>query len=80
MLILQILVGVGVLLVGIVFLQLSQINGAIEVVSRQLEYLGAPLEGRAAKYRPRTRWVVTSTRYGDGRRGLLYRARREPSQ
>jgi hypothetical protein len=69
MLILQILAAVGVFLVGCVFLQLNQISGSITTVQHQLEYLGAPLEvgSRVAKRRTRTRWVVTSTTYGDGR-------------
>jgi hypothetical protein len=49
MLILQILCGVGVLLLACIFLQLNQISGAITTVSHQLEKLGAPLEVRNGK-------------------------------
>ena len=44
MLILHILVGVGVLLLGLIWTQLQQISSAIHLVSQQLEELGAPLE------------------------------------
>jgi len=46
MLILQIICGVGVVLLTCIFLQLNQISGAITMISHQLEYLGAPLEVR----------------------------------
>jgi hypothetical protein len=46
MLVLQILSGVGVLLLGFILFQLGQISGAITTVSHQLEELGAPLEVR----------------------------------
>ena len=67
MLVLQILAGVGVFLVGVVFVQLNSIMSELITLSHQLEYLGAPLEVRGAKRRTRTRWVVTSTTFGDGR-------------
>ncbi len=46
---LQILVGVGVLLLVCVFAQLQEISSAITRVSHQLEELGAPLEVRDGK-------------------------------
>jgi hypothetical protein len=46
MLIVQILGGLGVLLLASIFLQLNQISGAITTLSHQLEYLGAPLQVR----------------------------------
>jgi len=70
MLVLQFLVGLGVFLVGSIFLQLAGISKKVKVVSQQLEYLGAPLEVQGetvvAKRRSRTRWIVTSEAYGDG--------------
>jgi hypothetical protein len=47
MLILQILLGLGIILLGAIFVQLNQISGAITTVSHQLEKLGSPLEERA---------------------------------
>ncbi len=44
MLILQILCGLGLILLACIFFQLNQISGAITTLSHQLEYLGAPLE------------------------------------
>lgn len=44
MLILQILCGIGILLLLFICVQLSQISGAITRVHHQLEYLGAPFE------------------------------------
>jgi hypothetical protein len=44
MLILQILCGLGVVLLGLIFVQLQQISGAITQIHHQLEYLGAPFE------------------------------------
>jgi hypothetical protein len=44
MLILQILVAVGVLLLWIIFKQLSAISSQIKTVTHQLETLGAPLK------------------------------------
>jgi len=44
MLILQILCGIGVLLLVAIFVQLQQISSAITTVHHQLEYLGAPFE------------------------------------
>jgi hypothetical protein len=49
MLILQILAGIGIVVLGFVFAQLQQISSALTVVSHQLEYLGAPVELRNGK-------------------------------
>jgi hypothetical protein len=49
MLILQILAGCAVFVLGLIFLQINQISGAIMTVSHQLEELGAPLEVRDGK-------------------------------
>ena len=60
MLILQILGGVGIVLLGLVFAQLQEISGSILRVSHQLEYLGAPLELQGR--------VLVAARRADGRR------------
>ncbi len=44
MLILQVLRGVGIVLLFLIFAQLQQISSAITRVHHQLEYLGAPFE------------------------------------
>jgi hypothetical protein len=44
MLILQVLCGVGIVLLFFIFSQLQQISSAITRVHHQLEYLGAPFE------------------------------------
>jgi hypothetical protein len=44
MLILQILGGLGILLLGCIFAQLQEMSGGLTMISHQLEYLGAPLE------------------------------------
>ena len=49
MLILQILGGLGVVLLFCVFAQLQQISSAITTLMHQLEYLGATLEIRDGK-------------------------------
>jgi hypothetical protein len=49
MLILQIFCGVGIVLLGCIFLQLNQISGAITTLSHQLEFLGAPLDAKDGK-------------------------------
>ena len=71
MLVLEILVGIGIILAGCAFLQLNQVSGAITTLNHQLEYLGAPMEicdGRlVAKRRVRNRWVITSATFADGR-------------
>jgi sulfite exporter TauE/SafE len=44
MLVLQILAGVAIIILGLIFAQLQQISSAITRVHHQLEYLGAPFE------------------------------------
>jgi len=55
MLLLQILAGVGIVFLGLMFVQLQQISGAITRVHHQLEYLGAPFEKVDSNWRAERR-------------------------